>query len=414
MSIFTRLFGRRSAATSRLEITGASPTFTSFAGSDPWANDVYRSGVDAIARICAKFVLQPRVSFTDGTTADADERLARVLQVEPNPYMSAYDMLYQLVASLYVDGNSYAYVHREGGQVVGLYPLHVTSCEVVQGKDGALCAFTFANGKSTILPYADIVHLRRHFKSGDVLGDRPAIDAAVALADAQNDGIRRSIEQGGRLRGIVRYASALGPSKLEAYKRQFEESNLKANASGVIITDTALDYTPIADTTPTIDAADVAETRRKIFDSLGISEAIVSGSFDDDEFAAFDESTVEALALQLSLELTRKVYTPLQVARGRRIECSTARIRFIGMRNRVELLRNVVPMGILSVNEARDLMGLAPLDEDRTLQSLNYIDVDDAGDYQRIRALLNARKDGYGTRVAQGGDHADDQGGEHE
>ncbi len=389
----------------RLEVTGPSATFSAFS-ADPYANDIFRAGVDAIARLAAKFVLQPRITFSDGTTADADDRLARLLQVEPNAFMSSFDMLYQIITLLYTNNNSYLYLHRADGQIVGLYPLHVTACEFTEATDGTVwCAMTFANGRTAILPYRDIVHLRRFFRAGDVAGDgNDAIAPAVELANAQNRAITDAIRQGGRVRGLVKFTGALGPSKLAAYQQAFNETQLTGNNSGVIVTDSALDFTPITDSAPTINAQDVAETKRKVFDYLGIPEAIVNSSFDDDGFGAFEESVLEALALQTSLEFTRKCYSPLQVARGRRIECSTARIRFIGMRNRVELLKHATPMGVLSVNETRDLLGLSPLAEDRVLQSLNYIDQDVAEDYQLNRALINARKDGLGTRSKENDD----------
>ena len=408
MSVFTRIFGRqpKPQQTTRLEVTGRPATFAAFSG-DPWANDLYRAGVDAIARIAAKFVLQPTVTFSDGTKANADERLARLLQVEPNPYMSAYDMLYQLTTHLYVTNNAFAYLQRQGGQIVGVYPLHVTSCELAQAGDGrTVCALTFANGRTAILDYADVIHIRRHFNSGDAMGDaNDAIQTAVRLAETQNQGIENAIKTAGNFKGIVKFSGALGESKLAAYKKAFEESQLSPeNAGGVIIVDQAIEYTPLNQQPATINAADVEATKAKIYGYLGITEAIVNSGFTDDGFGAFDESIIEALALQASLEWTRKVYSPTQVARGRRIECQTSRIRYIGTGNKTQIVKYAVPMGVVSVNEARDLLGLAPLDEDRRIQSLNYASTELVDQYQ----LFNS---GHGGVRAMNlpGEGADDE-----
>ena len=376
-------FRRHNQTVTRLEVTGRPSTFTAF-GGDPYSNDVFRAGVDAIARIAAKFVLQPRVTFSDGTEANADERLTRVLQYEPNPLMSGYDMLYMSYTHLYTANNAFSYLQREGGQVVAVWPLHVTSCELAQGRDGEIYAgLTFANGTTALLPYRDIVHLRRHFNQGDVLGDpNDAISAGVELADMQNQGIRERIKQGGQIRGLVKFTGALGPSKLAEYKKHFEESQLNGNSSGVILTDSALEFVPVTDNTPAINAGDVEATKAKIYDYLGISEAIVNASFNDDAFGAFGESVIEAIALQTSLEWTRKVYSPLQVVRGRRIDCSTTRISYVGTANKTQIVKYAVPMGVVSVNEARDLLGLAPLAEDRRIQSLNYASTELVDRYQ--------------------------------
>lgn len=390
---FAALRRNKQQTVTRLEVTGRPSTFAAF-GGDPYANDVYRAGVDAIARIAAKFVLQPKVTFSDGTEANADERLTRLLQVEPNPLMTAYDMLYQLYTHLYTANNAYCYLQRDAGQIVGLWPLHVTSCELAQGRDGnTYCAITFANGTNSILPYADIVHLRRHFNQGDVLGDpNDAIGAGVELAHAQNEGIKRAIAQGGQLRGLIKYAGSLAPSKLKEYQEHFNQTQLTGNVTGVIMTPNEIEFVPITDTAPTINAQDVEATKAKIYSYLGITESIVNASFDDDGFGAFDEAVVEALALQAALEWTRKVYSPLQVARGRRIDCSTARIRYIGTKNRAELIKHAAPLGALTIDEVRDLLGLPHVEGgERRLQSLNYASVELVDQYQLYAAQRGIR-----------------------
>ena len=378
------IFKKTQPKTERLAITGRPSAFSAYTG-DPYSNDVYRAGVDAIARMAAKFTLVPTIEFSDGTTARADDRLARLLQVEPNPLMSAYDMQYKLYTHLYLNNNAYAYIVRDGGLVTGIYPLHVTTCHYEADEQGGLwCHFTFASGKEYTLPYSDVIHLRRHFNTSDVEGDpNDAIAAGVKLADMQNKGIEQSIRTSGTLRGILSFTQILDPDKLKAMKESFVEDYLSLeNSGGVAATDQSATFKPVESKPISISKEDQEATKGKIYNYLGIGEHIVNGTFTDDEFGAFDESTIEALALQTQLEFTRKVYTPMQVARGRRIECSTARLHFISTKSKVELLKNVVPMGMVTLNQGLELMGMPKADEDRRIQSLNYIDVDAATEYQ--------------------------------
>lgn len=348
--------------------------------------------MDAIARLAAKFVLQPVATFSDGSKAATDTRLATLLQIEPNPYMSAYDMLYQTYTHLYLKNNAYCYVHRDGGQIVGLYPLHVAGVEYRQDERGNIyCDFTFANGRTHTLPYADVIHLRRHFNAGDVSGDpNDAIAAGVSLADTQNQGIEQAIKSSANLRGVLRSTQVLGPSKLRELKEDFVKNYLSnENAGGVAAVDTSLEFVPIENKPPTITKEDQEATKEKIYNYLGIGESIVNGTFTDEEFAAFDEAVIEALSLQTSLEYTRKVYTPTQIARGRRVECSTSRLKFMNNERKTELIREAVPMGILTINGALELLGMPTMEEDRRIQSLNYANVDVVDKYQILRAGRN-------------------------
>ena len=395
MGIFSRLVGgaRESANGTRFEVTGRPPAFTTFA-ADPYANDVFRSGVHSIAQLAAKLKLQPKVTFTDGTTADCDAELARVLQVAPNQYMTAYDLLYQVVTHLYLRNNAFVYVQRDqNGRAIGLWPLHVSSVEFIEHEQsGLLCAFRFANGKAQILPYADVIHLRRHFNSQDINGDgNGAASTAVGLAEAQNRAAQASMASAGTIRGIVRSSTALAPTKLEALKKDFETRYLGAdNTGGIVATSAEVDFIPMEAKSVTISAEDQRAVASKIYAYLGVPEAIVRGEYTDDVFQAFSESTLESLAMQLELELTRKLYSPAQIARGRHIAADTSRLAFMSTAHRVQLFEQCLPTGVLSVNEARGLLGLAPLDQDRRLQSLNFASVQLVDKYQ----LLKSGRDG--------------------
>ena len=373
----------------RLALTGPAASFSTFSG-DPYSNDVYRSGVDAIARVAAKFVLTPTITFSDGSTTDADDRLAHLLQVEPNPLMTSFDLQYQMYTHLYLHNNAYVYIHRDGsGRVIGLYPVHVSHCDFEQDSEGNVyCDFTFANGKRYTIPYSDVIHLRRHFNADDVAGDpNDAIEAGVELADVQNQGITQGIKTGASIRGIVRFTQILSPEKLKAQKEAFVRDYLSLeNSGGIAAVDTSMEYTPLESKPVTISAEDQAATRSKINSYLGINNDLVDSTFTDEEFGAFEESVVEALALQTSLEFTRKVYSEAQVRRGRRIDCRTSRINFMSNERKVELIKTAVPMGIITVNQALDLIGLPAMADDRRLQSLNYVSAEIADRYQLYKS----------------------------
>jgi len=389
MAFISDLFKRRAdKRTERLEVTGRPATFTAFSG-DPYSNDVFRAGVDAIARLAAKFLLTPVVCFSDGTSAQSDDRLARLLQVEPNPLMTAYDLLYMQYTHLYLHNNSYVYINRKGGRIVGLYPVHVSHCDYTVDQAGNVyCEFTFANGRTYTLPYRDVIHLRRHFNSADVEGDpNDAITAGVELADVQNQGIRNAIKAAGSIRGIVHFTQMLNAEKLRESKEAFVKDYLSLeNSGGIAAVDQSMEYTPIEQKPLTISKEDQDATKAKIYNYLGIGESIVNATFTDDEFGAFDEAVIEALALQTELEFTRKIYTPEQIARGRKVDCSTSRLHFMNNARKVELIKNAIPMGVLTINQGLDLLGLPLIAEDRRIQSLNYASADLVDQYQLFRA----------------------------
>ena len=108
---------------------------------------------------------------------------------------------------------------------------------------------------------------------------------------------------------------------------------------------------------------------------MGLSPKIVSGDYTEDEFAAFYESLIEPLAIQMSLEFTRKC--------GTQVTFTAERLEFSSAATRISLLRELLPFGVISINEARRLLALPEVaDGDKRLQSLNYVTADKAEQYQ--------------------------------
>ena len=124
--LFSRLFRRQKepVKVERAELlSGSTAIFTPWSG-DAYSNDIYRAAVDAIARNAAKLKGSHVIHYPDRNEPAKSSKLNRLLQVQPNPYMSAFDMLYKMVTHYFLYNNAFAYLQKDGrGQVVGIYPL---------------------------------------------------------------------------------------------------------------------------------------------------------------------------------------------------------------------------------------------------------------------------------------------------
>ena len=238
MSLFQRIFGKKdaSAAMSKAEMVNVQAAHISPWSGDAYGNDIYRAGVDAIARNAAKLKGGHVVAQDGGNAATTDGKLNRLFQVQPNEYMNAYDLLYKLVTHLYLYNNAFAYLQRDDtGRVTGIYPLQAANIDIMADPSGAMyCRFMFKTGKQAVLPYSDIVHLRRHFNENEIFGDdNAAVTAALELAHTQNQGIVAGIKNGANIRGILSFTQILSPEKLKAEKDKFMEDYLSmANDGG--------------------------------------------------------------------------------------------------------------------------------------------------------------------------------------
>ncbi len=114
MAFLDKLFNRKKepARAERIEVMSGSPAiFTPFSG-DAYESDIYRAAVDSIARNAAK-LRGTHVITLEQQRKTGDNYLNRILQVRPNPYMTAYDMLYKLVTHYYLYNNAFAFLQKD-------------------------------------------------------------------------------------------------------------------------------------------------------------------------------------------------------------------------------------------------------------------------------------------------------------
>ena len=141
MNIFSRIFRKAKppeGRTERAEILGGGSSFSAWNG-DAYANDIYRGAVDAIARNVAKLKGSHVIRYADHDRTEGDCKINRLLQIEPNPYMSAFDMLYKLATHYFLYNNAFAFLQKdERGRLVGVFPLNAAHVEFMADAAGAL------------------------------------------------------------------------------------------------------------------------------------------------------------------------------------------------------------------------------------------------------------------------------------
>ncbi len=364
MNPITKLFRKSEVPAQGLTLEIQSG-FTAFSGT-AYGNAAFRSAVDAIARHTAK--LQAHCE---------DPGVEHLLAVTPNPYMTAYDLLYKVATAYYSTNNAFVLIQRNPG-ITAFYPLTPASVEFIGAQDGTLYAkMIFPDGKQVLLPYGDIIHLRRHYSTHELLGADnaplfPLIDTAHTLTEATGAAVKNATN----IRGILKFTSLVNPAQVKAEKEQFVKDYFNpANNGGVAATDQRFEFVPTMQSAYNVPSDLTAAVNQQICSYLGVSMKIVAGEYTENQFAAFYESLIEPLAIQMSLEFSRKC--------GQEVKFTAERLEFSSAATRISLLHELLPFGIISINEARKLLSLPEVEDgNRRLQSLNYVAADKADAYQ--------------------------------
>lgn len=362
-TIFGGVGGRIGKVMTQLRVlSGYTPIFTPWSDK-PYEADVVRAAVDAIARNAAK--LKPKhIRRVNGQIDHVGGQIEKLLTVRPNPNMNAYDFIYRMVTTREIDNNAFAYPVWDGPNLVAIWPVNCVMAEFVEDQSRNIYVkFYFADGGQVVLPYSEVIHLRRHYYSNDLLGEtNQAINATLSAVHTTNEGLGQAVKTSAHIRGILKYQGMLKDSDIKANRDRFiNEYMTVQNNGGVAALDSKAEYIELKNQPLMVNADQMKELRDSVLRYWGVSEAIVEGDYDEDQWNAFYESTIEPLAVQMSLEFTSKLFTNRERGHGNEIVFEANRLQYASVTTKLNLMQ-MVDRGALTPNEWREAFNLAPVE----------------------------------------------------
>lgn len=389
-NMFPTFFGK-SAKTELTGATGFKLLNQIFGHVSSFNGNIYddatiRSCIHTIASNCAKLKPQHRKG-----KKTVDGVLNRLLYLRPNKYMNTYDFIYKTVSQLYSCNNAFIYIHRDVMEnIIGYFPINFSNLSLLNYKNEMYVEFSFLNNKKVCLPYSDLIHIRRHFNEDDMFGSaqRKALQAPLNVLTAINQGIINSIKLSAGLRGLIQFKSVTPNEKQKKIKDEFVESYLNINnADGFATLDPSAEFKELKVEPQTADDKQTAIARENIYRFFNVSEDIVRSKYNEEEYNAFYSSVIEPIAIQLSQEFTYKTFTDREIGHGNEIIFSTERLTFANNATKADIISKLMPMGIISINQACEIMEMPTIEDefaDKHLMSLNYVDIKKADKYQNV------------------------------
>lgn len=364
-------------------------------GSNISKSDVVKIAIDRIASQCAK--LKPRYikTLNDKTVTEKSGRLSFILKHKPNEVMTPYQFIYKTITTLLMNDNAFIYPMFDSRtlELKGLYPLTPSVVEpMVDDKDNYYLKFYFENNDAFIIPYENIIHLKRFYQSNDIFGgsnsngDHDALLKTIGINENVLQGIDNALRSSMQIKGIVKMSAMLSESDKKKQLDMFNEilrDSIKSKGSSIIPVDLKADYIPLSVDPKLIDSETLSFLQSKILDYFGVSKEIFSSNYSEDEFNSFYEQTIEPLAIQMSEAFSLGLLTDNEIMRGEEIIFYSERLQYASWNTKVTAIEKLMGLGIMSLNESRALLGLEPVENgDKRLQSLNYIDSMKANEYQ--------------------------------
>lgn len=365
-------------------------SFTPFSGR-AWDLSTVRSAVDAFARNAAK--VQPRhIRESGGARVDAKDSIDRILQISPNPYMTAYAFYYKIAAQYLVYNNAFILPVWDGSTLTALYPINASRVELVENMGIMFARLVFSTGSVYTVPYDEIIHLRRHILDNDIFGDdnRPLVPT-LETASAFNQSMSKFAQLVAVIRGVLTIKTATKDADLRERRDDFIRDNFRMenNGAGVIVTDNRAEYTPATDKTTPIPAGQLDFVRKEINNYFGVNDGIIQNTATPEEMDAFYSGGLLPFYMQLGQGLTRGLFTERERGFGNSILCELDRIQFETLEKRTAAAQFLTNLGALELDQVLGIFGFAPIGGEegkRRVQSLNMANTQIVDKYQLTSA----------------------------
>ena len=381
MGIFKRIKNRNSTATRFEMIEDRGNGFYAWEGN-LYKSDVVRACIRPKSKAIGKLIPQHLRNNSEQGFSVNPEPYIRFLLEEPNPYMSGQVFFEKMINQLSLNNNAFALIVKDtNGLPVELYNIPCASVEALYDKQGYLfLKFINKNGRSATYPYTDIIHIRQDFNENDVFGTSPrqALTQLMEIVSTSDQGIVKAIKNGGLIRWLLKFTTSLRPEDLKQQTQDFVDQFLDIqNGSGAAGVDSKCDAKQVDPKDYVPNAAQTDRTITRIYNFFNTNEKIVQSKFNEDEWNAYYESEIEPLAMQLSNEFTRKLFSRRERGFGNRIIFNANNLQYASMSTKLGL-QAMVDRGAMTPNEWREVLNLTPVEGgDKPLRRLDTIQVNE-------------------------------------
>lgn len=408
MDIFRRWAnGRRDAKLFRM-LNGGLPAFSQF-GTNIYASDLVQNCINVIATEMSK--LQPRhIRSTTNSQEIPKGNVNRLLKFGPNPLMTTSEFIEKIIWLLFMNYNAFVIPIFDSDYTSGVekrtyrgfYPINPIRVEFLQDPTGEmLVRFYFTSGLEFTFRYADVIHLRKKFSLNELMGggvdgqpDNAALLKVLQTNHALSEGLERASKINAAVQAILKINTMMDDDAQRAERKRFKQL-IASGESGILPIDLKGEFIPVRNDVKFIDKDTLAFLQQSVLNWFGVSLPILTGQFNDDEYQAFYEKTLEPLVIYFGQKFSKIVFTERELDVGNEIVWYHRDMNYLSTKAKLEIIKTAGEQGLLRDNQKLALLGYPPIPGgERITQSLNYIDINLVNQYQMQTKSKAVKEDG--------------------
>ena len=336
-------------------LTAYTPIFTSWGGC-VYESELVRAAIHAKATHISKLAVTVQGS--------AKPKLQTKLKTGPNEWQTWGQFLYRLSTILDVQNTAFIVpVQDYFGEPSGMYPILPSLCEIISVGGEPWLRYQFQNGNCAAVEFENCGIMTKFQYSDDFFGEtNAALTPTMELINIQNQGIAEGVKSSATFRFMARVNNFTKPEDLAKERKRFTRENLQGEGGVLLFPNTYSDIQQIKSNPFVVDANQMNAIKENVYDYFGINTDILQNKAYGDAWSAFYEGSIEPFAVQFSDVATRMFFTERERASGSFLMATANRLQYMSNADKLEVSSQMVDRGIMSINEAREIWNLPPID----------------------------------------------------
>lgn len=359
MSLFEKIFGSKKEKNLQVDsffktLSAYTPSFTS------WSGGIYESElVRSAIHVKAEYASKMSVRFY----GSAERSLQSKLRIAPNEFQTWSQFLYRLSTILDVTNNCFIIpVINEFGVTTGIYVALPSQCDFVQKDSVPYIRYRFGTGDIAVVELDRCGIMTKHQFKDDFVGDsNVALNNTMSLIDIQSQAIEEGVRSSATFRFMAQMSNFVKPEDLAKEKKRFTRENMEGEGGFLLFPNTYTNIKQIESKPFVQDAEQMKLINTNVYNYFGVNENIMQGKATPEEIDAFINGTVEPLAIQLSEVLSKMLFTTRERQNGNEVIVESEKLMYMSVKDKVSLIQTLGDRGMLTINEARELLNYAPV-----------------------------------------------------
>lgn len=328
-------------------------------GNGTYSKDLLNSLLFSVVRVLVSDLTTNRIE-------SSDKKIEKLINEKPNEDLNGFDFKTSMFSNLLIFGNSYALIDRDNkGNPIALYPLNSRNVSVVQAHSDAISnelryKYALTGNRTRVIKSKDMIHFKMLSTDGGMTGNSPinSLSNLLELFDTNINSVQRYLQDDGFTNVLTLKNDKVSDETRQELKRKFMANN--ANSSTIIL-DNGFSFESVDRSSGIIsESLKVQELIiRRISAVFGVSvqrlgiENVHSSESQSNQ--NYVQSTLQYYFDLITNELSFKLDTDARF--------NTDKILGLDEQSKSALVTEQYNSGLLTLSEARERLGLQPINE---------------------------------------------------